>query len=88
MSSWKNVALVNVGGLLGIGVSLFIVPPNTPLWIWATASVACLAALNYFLIRRLQKSADERTVRPTANIVMWLGVIVLLVELVFRYWHH
>ena len=88
MSSWKKVALVNMGGLLGVAGSLFILPPNTPLWIWATASVVCLAALNYFLIRRLRKSTGERTVRPTANIVMWLGIVVLLMELAFRYWHH
>jgi membrane protein implicated in regulation of membrane protease activity len=87
MGTWKKVALLNVGCLLGIGVSLFIVPPSTPLWIWATASVVWLAVFNYFLIRRLQKGTGERKVGHTPTIGIWLCVVVLLGELVFRYWH-
>jgi hypothetical protein len=86
MSAWKKVALVNVGGLLGIGISFFVVPPNTPLWIWATVSVVCLAVFNYLIIRRLQKSTGERKIGSASSIVIWLGVVVLLLELVFRYW--
>jgi hypothetical protein len=87
MSAWEKVALVNVGGLLGIGVSLFEVPPKTPLWVWGTASVVCLAVFNYFLFHRLQKSTGDRQAASSTSIVMWLGVAVLFFELVFRYWH-
>jgi len=87
MTAWKQVAVVNVGGLLGIGVSLYTLPPNTPLWIWATASVVCLAVWNYFLIRRLQKGTGERRPSSGSSILMWLCVVVLLMELVFRFWH-
>ena len=88
MSTWKKVAFVNVGGLLGIGISLFAVPPNTPLWIWAAASVVWLAGFNYLLIRRMQKGTGAHKVGSSTSIVLWLGVVVLLLELAFRYWHH
>lgn len=87
MVAWKKVAVVNVGGLLGIGVSLYTVPPTTPLWIWATASVVCLAVLNYFLIRRLQRGTGERRFSSGSRILMWSCVFVLFMELVFRFWH-
>ena len=77
---------MNVGGLVGIGVSIFIVPPETPLWIWATASMVCLAVFNYLLIRRLQKSTGASKVSSAPSIVIWLGVVVLLLEVVLRYW--
>jgi hypothetical protein len=85
MSAWEKVALANVGGLLGIGISLFVVPPNTPLWIWTTVAVVCLAVFNYLIIRRLQESTGASKVGSAPSIVIWLGVVVLLLELVFRY---
>ena len=88
MNAWKKVAVVNIGGLLGIGVSLFIVPPHTPLWIWAAASALCLIVLNHFFIRRLQRGAGKRNANSTSSVVIYLSFIVLLLELVFRYWHH
>jgi hypothetical protein len=87
MSRWKKVALVNVGGLLGIGLSLFIVPPQTPLWIWATLSVLCLAVFNCFLFRRLRRSTSERKADSKSGVVIWLAFVLLVLELVFRYWH-
>src|SRR5580704_12306560 len=57
MSTWKKVVLMNGGGLIGILLSLFIVLPKTPLWLWATISAAALAALNYVSFGR----------RPTAS---------------------
>jgi O-antigen/teichoic acid export membrane protein len=87
MNAWKKVALVNGAGLAGIVVSLFTVSPNTPLWIWATASVLCLAVLNFFLFLRLRRGTGEHKPNPAMSVVAWLGVAVLLVELVIRYWH-
>jgi hypothetical protein len=65
MSTWKKVALLNVSGLFGIGLSLFMVPPQTPLWIWASLSVLCLAVFNLFLFRRLRRGIGERNAPPT-----------------------
>jgi hypothetical protein len=87
MNTWKKITFVNMGGLLGIGISLFTVPPKTPLWIWATASVVWLAVVNYLLILRLRKGNGARKISSAPSIVIWLGVVAMLLELVFRYWH-
>ena len=84
MKTWKKVTLVNVGCLLGIGVSLFIVPPNTRLWVWATSSVVCLAGFNFFLHRRLQKGTGERKTGFTTGIVIFVGALAILLELIIR----
>jgi protein-S-isoprenylcysteine O-methyltransferase Ste14 len=84
MSTWKKVTLVNVGCVVGIGVSLLLVPPNTRLWVWATLSLVVLAGFNFFLLRHLKTNTGERRAGP--HIVMWLGVVALMIDLVARYW--
>lgn len=78
---------MNMGGLFGIGLSLFIVPPRTPLWIWATLSVLCLAAFNCFLVLRLRRNTSERKTDPLSGVVIGLAFALLVLELAFRYWH-
>jgi uncharacterized membrane protein YfcA len=89
MTTWKRALLVNAGGVIGIGVSLLIVPAQTPLWLWAVVAVVVLMVLNYvFLIwRRTDQSAPQRT-PSRSTIVICLGCIVLLFDLVLRYLHH
>ncbi len=78
---------MNGGGLAGIGLSLFVVPPNTPLWLWGTVSVVALAVFNYLLARRLRRGTGDSTFVRTSGSVAWLGVVFFLLELVFRFWH-
>ena len=85
MSTWKKVTLVNGGWLIGIAISLFIVPPNTPLWLWATVSGTVLAVMNYFFFGRQRGIASERKVGLMGTVVGGAGLIVLLLELIFRY---
>jgi len=67
MSTWKKVALLNVSGLFGIGLSLFMVPPQIPLWIWASLSVLCLAVFNLFLDFLLAQT----TLRCKVEAIRW-----------------
>ena len=87
MSTWKKVALVNGGWVIGIVISLFVVPPGTPLWLWATVSGLVLAVLNYLFFGRQRRATDERKIGATTTVVGTLGVLVLLLELIFRYVH-
>jgi hypothetical protein len=85
--SWKVIVLVNVGGLIGVGISLFTVPPRTPLWLWATLSGLVLVIFNWLLFRR-RRLATEGSKSPLTTIVVGsIGVVVLVVELIFRYRH-
>jgi len=86
MSTWKKIAIVNGGGLVGIVISLFIVWPQTPLWLFAALSAAVLGGLNYVCFGR-QTASGERNSGIEGTLVIAFGCIVLLLELLFRYWH-
>ena len=89
-SSWKVIVLVNVGGVIGVGVSLFTIPPSTPLWLWASMSGLVLATLNYLLLRRRRITTDgpRSGLRSglATTVAGSIGVVFLLVELILRYW--
>ena len=87
MRMWKKIGVVNGGGLVGIFISLFIVSPQTPLWLWAAVSGGALAALNYvwFAWRRTANGERKSGVKYTA--IIMLGLMVLLLDLVLRYLH-
>jgi len=86
MSTWKKIAVVNGGGLAGIIISLFIVSPQTPLWLFAALSAAALGGLNYVCFGR-QTASGERKSGIESTLVIAVGCLVLLLELLFRYWH-
>jgi hypothetical protein len=85
--SWKVIVLVNVGALIGVGVSLFTIPPRTPLWLWASVSCLVLAILNYLFLRQRRMPTERPRVGLTTTLVGSIGVVFLLVELILRYWH-
>ena len=87
MSIWKKIALVNSGGLVGIVISLFIISPQTPLWLWAMVSAAALATLNYvcFGWRRTASGGSKSGAKST--VIIALGLVVLLLDLILRYLH-
>ena len=78
MSAWKKVVVVNGGGLVGIAISLFVVSPRTPLWLWAAVSVAALAALNYvFLVwHGTARSGGGPKSGARSTAVIAIGVVV------------
>ena len=88
MSTWKKVALVNGGGLAGIIISLFIVSPKTPLWLWATLSGAAVVALNYVSFAWRRQAKDDRKSGARSTGIIVLGLAVLLMDLILRYLHH
>jgi hypothetical protein len=88
MKPWKRFTAINVGALIGIGLSLFIVPPNTPFWMWLAISTAAIAILNFFLYRRLKKPAAAPKAEPLPAILAWIGVAIFLGELIFHFFHH
>ena len=87
MATWKKALLVNAGGVIGVAISLFIVPAQTSFWLWVVVSVTILLVLNYafFFWRRNGQSDQGKPNRST--LVICVGCIVLLVDLVLRYLH-
>lgn len=87
MSRWKKVLVFNAGWLIGITISLFVVPPSTPLWMWASLSILVLALLNYVSFKQKREAASGRNI-AAATTVVWLGIIVLLLDLLVRHLRH
>ncbi len=88
MSTRKKLLLVNISGIIGIFVSLFIAPPKTPLRLWALMSAIVLALFNYLALSRRWKPQDvSNESRSWGIAVVAFGFGVLLLELTLRYFH-
>jgi len=82
MKLWKGIALVNGASLIGICFALFIVPPHTPLWLFATIAGVVVLVMNFVFIRRFRQSDSHRqnTKAITAGIIT--GFFFLILDLV------
>jgi hypothetical protein len=87
MGTWKKIALVNGGGLVGIIISLFIVSSPTPLWLWATLSGVALTALNYICFGWRRTAGGEATSGAKSTTITIFGFIILLLDLIYRYFY-
>jgi len=80
--------MVNAGWLIGIGISLFIAPPATPFWLWATISLVVFVGMNYvFFGRKQRKTIGQGGKRALPTAIGFMGVAVLLLEVILRYFH-
>lgn len=87
MSGWKKVMLVNGGWLIGVVISLFVVPPKTPLWAWATVSGLALVLLNYLVFGRQRKATGGRKAGLVTTVVGGLGILILVLDVILRHLH-
>jgi hypothetical protein len=87
MSGWKKAMLMNGGWLMGIVISLFVVPPKTPLWMWGTVSGLALVLLNYLFFGRQRKAAGGRKVGLVTTVVGGLGILILFLDVILRHLH-
>jgi hypothetical protein len=85
MKPWKKYAAINVGALIGIGLSLFVVPSNMSFWLWLAISTATIAIFNFFLYRRLKKPAAAQKAEPLPAILGWIGAGIFFLELLFHF---
>jgi hypothetical protein len=81
MKAWKKYAAANVGMCIGLFISIFIAPENTPLWVWAVIACSFLAVMNYLLFRRLQKGQNSQS-RGTSWEIAVAGLVLLLLDLI------
>jgi hypothetical protein len=90
MSTWKKIALVNSGALVGICISLFIVPPKTPLWLFATVGVVSVVVWNLIILRliilRPSQNKDNRggDSSKTNTVIIIVGFLLLMFEFLNR----
>jgi hypothetical protein len=85
MKTWKKYTLLNVAGVLGTVASLFVVPEDTRLWMWAVISSFTLALLNYTVFRSTRANCGSGAKCSSAIIVV--GVVVLFSDVALAQWH-
>jgi hypothetical protein len=74
----RNIIIVEVGMLLGIFVSIFVVPRDLPIWTFALIAASILVGANVFLFgrkRRLQ--ASEGSYKMTGRAYLGLGLLII-----------
>jgi hypothetical protein len=82
MSKGRQLVLLNACLLLGIGLSIFIVPGNTPFWLWTSVAAAFLCILNATTLFRGDKPTDQTSgARRTRTTIIFLAMAFLLVDL-------
>jgi len=87
MSTRKKLLVANLGGLGGILVSLFIVPPRTPVWMWASISACALLVFNYVALTHKPKPERARN-SAWSTVFIAIGFGILLLELALRVLRH
>jgi hypothetical protein len=81
MSGWKRVLLLNASAIIGIVISLFIVPGDTPFWLWETIAVVFLAACNVLLYFQ-QGRAKPRNSPSARTIIALMGFVLLIIDMI------
>jgi len=87
MVAWKKITLMNLAWVVGICLSIFITPAETPLWLWAEIAIATLAIFNFFLYRRLTKPTGTPKKEPLPAIIVWICTAFFLLDLAFHFFH-
>jgi hypothetical protein len=77
LQRWQRLLILNASGLVGAFISLFTLPSNTPVWSWAIVSIAILAVMNFFALRRFRRLEQEKpqTSSTTSTVIITLGIL-------------
>ena len=78
MKPWKKVVLMNGAWAIGVLVSIFILPPSTPVWLWDRSVRTIIVVFNCLLFMRKQVSIGERKVGLTNTLAGSLAFLILL----------
>jgi hypothetical protein len=80
VTHWQKPVLLNIAGLVGVVVSLFIVPGETPFWLWCVIAIVVIAALNTILYVGRRRVADSARTARTAIVIV--GVMLLMIDVI------
>jgi hypothetical protein len=81
MTPLRKFLIFNVAAVLGLVVSLFIVPGNTPFWLWGVIAIVVVAGLNVSLaLKRQGNRPDSKATIRTA--IIGLGAALLVIDII------
>ena len=85
----QKLLILNIAGLVGIASSLFVLPGNTPFFLWVAVSAGVLIVFNVAMVIRHSKITPGRT--PTASktttIIIALGTAIWILDILARVLH-
>jgi len=91
LSIRQKLILLNIATFVGIGASLFHVPPSTPFVGWAIVSFVVLIVGNvlfFFSIRRKKPSDGNGNTYNALRTMAWFCAALLFLEFLLRYVFH
>jgi hypothetical protein len=84
MKPWKQFVLLNLAAAAGVFCSLFVVPENTTLKLWAVVSLAVMLVLNIGLY--LRQHSKGHTARLGGTAMVWFGFALFIIDIVFSHY--
>jgi hypothetical protein len=87
----KRAFFVNGWGIVGILLTLFMVPGDLPFWIWAASSCAALVLMNCVAFWRPTPANTKKEDRRVAgrvsrsDLIIYGGAAFLALDLIWRY---
>lgn len=88
VKKWQKFTVLNVGILLGIVASNFMLPSNTPAWLWAAISIVVIITMNYLLVRKLRSAAGTpREQVKGSTVIIAVGFLIVLIDMLVRLAH-
>ncbi len=76
MRTWQKVAVLNAAAFLGSVASLFAIPGNTPLWLWAAVSGVLVVGVNTWLVIRLRRG-NESPKKQAPDLRVEMAVVII-----------
>ena len=73
----RNIAFIEAGMLLGIFLSIFLVPRNLPILTFVLISASIFVAANILLFSRTKRVAQSGQYRMSGRAYLGLGLMVL-----------
>lgn len=81
MTIRQKLVVPNIAAVVGLLISLFIVPGDTPLWLWGVIAVVVIGILNVCLILKRQRARRDSPVTVRTAIIA-LGAALLLMDVI------
>jgi hypothetical protein len=84
--TWQKFTLLNVGMVLGLFASLFVIPRNTAIWILVVLFSAIVGTMNYLLFMRLRKTAGGKSAKDTglSSVILFVGFLIFVLDFLLR----
>jgi hypothetical protein len=74
----RNIIIIEVSILLGLFVSIFLVPRNLPIWTFVLIATSILVGANVFLFGRKRRSqASEGGYKMTGRAYFAIGLLIV-----------